>query len=109
MSNLLAAGKMERKKRRRFTDEYKQDVIRMLEEKQIPISKLASDMDLRVDLLYSWKRKYGKPNNNVVTKDESAAQLRKLQKRLRDVEEERDILKKAMAIFTQVSKPGTDS
>ncbi len=94
-TNLLAAGK--------------QDVIRMLEEKQIPISKLASDMDLRVDLLYSWKRKYGNLNLRSVTKDESAAQLRKLQKRLRDVEEERDILKKAMAIFTQVSKLGTDS
>lgn len=100
---------MKENKRRRFTDEYKQDVIRMLEEKQMSISDLARDMDLRVDLLYSWKRKYGKSNNSVLTKDESAAQLRKLQKRLRDVEEERDILKKAMAIFTQVSKPGTDS
>lgn len=46
---------MGKKRRRRFTDEYNQDVIRMLEEKQIPISKLASDMDLRVDLLYSWE------------------------------------------------------
>jgi transposase-like protein len=100
---------MEKKKRRRFTDEYKRDTIRMLEERQIPISKLARDMDLRVDLLYSWKRKYGKAKNSFLAKDESAAQLRKPQKRLRDVEEERDILKKAMAIFTQVSKPGTDS
>ena len=99
---------MEREKRRRFTDEYKQDVIRMLEEKQIPISDLARDMDLRVDLLYSWKRKYGKVNHRSVVRDESVAQLKKLQKRLKEVEEERDILKKAMAIFTQVSKPGTD-
>jgi transposase len=100
---------MEKKKRRQFRDEYKQDVIRMLEEEQMPISDLARDMDLRVDLLYSWKRKYGNLNNRSVAKDESAAQLRKLQKRLRDVEEERDILKKAVVIFTQVSMLGTNS
>lgn len=100
---------MEKRRRRKFTNEYKQDVIRMLEEKEIPIKELASDMGLGIDLLYSWRRRYGKSNYNNVSKEEDTAEVKKLIKRLREVEEERDILKKAMAIFTQPTKPGIGS
>jgi len=50
---------MEKRNVDKFTDEYKQDVIRMLEERQMSISDSARDIDLQVDLLYSWQRKYG--------------------------------------------------
>ena len=40
---------MEIRKRRKFSDEYKQDVIRMLEEKEMPIKELAKDMGLGVE------------------------------------------------------------
>lgn len=100
---------MEKRRRRKFTNEYKQDVIRMLEEKEIPIKELAKDMGLGIDLLYSWRRRYGKGNYNNISKEEDTAEVKKLIKRLREVEEERDILKKAMAIFTQPTKPGIGS
>ncbi|MGZ5486823.1 MAG: transposase [Nitrososphaeraceae archaeon] len=100
---------MEIKRRKKFSDEYKQDVIRMLEEKEIPIKKLASDMGIGVDLLYSWRRKYGKDKQNNIGKEDSSAEVKKLLRRLKEVEEERDILKKAMAIFTQPTKPGIGS
>lgn len=100
---------MEIRKRRKFSDEYKQDIIRMLEEKEIPIKELAKDMGLGVELLYSWRRRYGKDNRNIISKEEDSAEVKKLIKRLREVEEERDILKKAMAIFTQPTKPGIGS
>jgi transposase-like protein len=99
---------MEKRRRRKFTNEYKEDVIRMLEEKEIPIKELAKDMGLGIDLLYSWRRRYGKGNSNI-SKEENTAEVKKLIKRLREVEEERDILKKAMAIFTQPTKPGMGS
>ncbi|MCW8812337.1 MAG: transposase [Chlorobium sp.] len=100
---------MEIRKRRKFTDEYKQDVVRILEEKEMPIKELAKDMGLGVDLLYSWRRRYGKDNHNIISKEDDSAEVKKLIKRLREVEEERDILKKAMAIFTQPTKPGIGS
>ncbi len=100
---------MEIRKRRKFSDEYKQDIIRMLEEKEMPIKELAKDMGLGVELLYSWRRRYGKDNRNIISKEEDSAEVKKLIKRLREVEEERDILKKAMAIFTQPTKPGIGS
>ncbi len=100
---------METKKRRRFTDEYKQDVIRIHEEKGISIKQLASDMGIRSDLLYSWRRRYGSKSLTEKIAESSTAEIKKLTKRLREVEEERDILKKAMAIFTQPAKPGITS
>lgn len=94
---------MERKTRKSYSEEYKIDVIRMIEERQSDIKEIAKDMGVRRDLLYAWRRKYGK------TKKESPEvknllEIKKLQKRLSEVEEERDILKKAVAIFTQQPK-----
>ena len=100
---------MEKKRRRKFTDEYKQDVIRMLEEKRIPIKQLAEDMGIGVELIYSWRKKYGKDKQSNNRKPENTAEVKKLIKRLREVEEERDILKKAMAIFTQPENPDIGS
>jgi len=100
---------METKRRRKFTDEYKQDVIRMLEEKEIPTKELAKDIGISVELIYSWRKKYGKGKHNNNVKQENTAEVKKLIKRLREVEEERDILKKAMAIFTQPRNPDIGS
>lgn len=95
---------METKVRRKFTDEYKIDVIRMHEEKSIPIRILSKDLDIGMDVLYGWRRKFGKIKPSKTGSDINSLEVKKLTKRLREVEEERDILKKAMAIFTQVPK-----
>jgi transposase len=76
---------METKRRRKFTDEYKQDVIRMLEEKEIPTKELAKDMGISVELIYSWRKKYGKDKQNNSGKQENTAEVKKLIKRLREV------------------------
>lgn len=99
---------MEERKRNRYSQEYKRDVVGMIEEKGIPIKVVAKDMGVRVDLLYSWKRKYGKGVKESEGRN-NLAEIKRLQKRLLEVEEERDILKKAVAIFTQEPKRGTNS
>jgi len=100
---------MDIKRRKKYTAEYKRDVIRMLEEKQMPIKELARDMGIGVELLYVWRRKYGKTIQDNPEKQLGSSEVKKLLKRLREVEEERDILKKAMAIFTQHTKPDIGS
>ena len=97
---------METGKRVQFTTEYKNDVVKMIEEKQMRISAVAKDLGIGEGTLYKWVRKYGKNLNTGKETVLSNAEIKQLQKRLREVEEERDILKKAMAIFTQPSKPG---
>ena len=99
---------MEKKTRKRYTIEYKQDVVRMLEEKGMSVAAVANDMGVSTELVYAWKRKYGKGKGG---SELQAAQnaIKKLQKRLAEVEEERNILKKAVTIFTQPSKSGITS
>jgi transposase-like protein len=68
-------------------------------------------LGIKRDILYHWGNKYNKANgllafpgngNEALTPDQK--RIRKLEKALRDTEEERDILKKAMAIFSRASK-----
>ena len=79
---------MESQKRKRYTEEYKIDVVRMIEDRQSRIADVAQDMGVSVDLLYAWKRKYGKVKENPGP-GEATAEIRRLQKRLTEVEEER--------------------
>jgi len=100
---------VENRKRVQYTSEYKMDVVKMVEEKQIPIRQVSKDLSIGEGTLYKWIRKYGHPRPVEKREALSEAEIKLLQKRLRDVEEERDILKKAMAIFTQPSKQGMGS
>lgn len=58
-------------------------------------------MGLGVELLYSWRRRYGKDNHSIISKEDDSAEVKKLTKLVGEAEEESDILKKAMVIFTQ--------
>lgn len=72
-----------------------------------PASKVAEELGIRADLLSRWKREYqqrkegsfsghGKP---ALTAEQ--AEVARLKKHLREAEIERDILKKAVSIFSK--------
>jgi transposase len=63
------------------------------------------------DVLYRWRREYqlsnGKtafPGNGIEALTEDQKRIRELEKELRETQMERDILKKAMAIFSKAQK-----
>lgn len=71
------------------------------------LKELAEELDIRVELIYRWRREllekktgsfpgHGKPRQ---TPEE--AEIAHLKKELRDVKMERDILKKAVSIFSK--------
>lgn len=69
-------------------------------------TKMAEELDIRPELVYRWRREIleGKESftgNGNVRQTEHEAEIAKLNKRLRDVEMERDILKKAVSIFSR--------
>jgi transposase len=72
-------------------------------EKGASVGKVARDLDIHPNLIHKWRRDYlaegegalvGTGNVNA-----EAAELKRLQKELEDVKEERDILKKALSVF----------
>ncbi len=72
-----------------------------------PTNQVAEELDIRADLLSRWKREYkqkkegsfsghGKPSLSP-----EQAEVARLKKQLREAEIERDILKKAVSIFSK--------
>jgi transposase len=86
-----------RRRRREFTEEFKQEAVQMLLDGHAAPS-VAERLGLAgTNLLYRWKREQLERTGPVATSLE--ARVRELESELHRVERERDILKKALAIF----------
>jgi transposase len=92
-------GKSSRGKRRSYGDELKAEAVQMLLDGHSAES-VASNLGLSgTNLLYRWKAKLVEQSGPTATALEQ--RVRELESQLRRVERERDILKKALAIFSQ--------
>ena len=97
---------MAKRKRRKFTAEFKADAVRLCAAGGRSIGQVATDLDLTETALREWVRRSeadaGKGNPEVLTtaEREELRQLRRDNKRLLM---ERDILKKAAAFFAKES------
>jgi transposase len=94
------AGRLEpskQKRRREFTEEFRREAVQMLWDGHSAAS-VAERLGLAgPNLLYRWKREQLERTGPVATSLE--ARVRELESELHRVERERDILKKALAIF----------
>jgi transposase len=95
--NPLPDGKDESRKRRRYTKEFKEEVVQMHLDGHSAAS-IAQRLGLSgANLVYRWKRDLiGEAGQTASTLDK---RVQELEADLRRVERERDILKKALAIF----------
>jgi transposase len=85
--------------RRSYTDEFKAEAVRMLLDGHTAAS-VAERLGLSgPNLLYRWKREQLGRGGAVASSLE--ARVRALEEELRRVERERDILKKALSIFSR--------
>jgi transposase len=87
-----------RKPQRMYPQELKDQVINMVlnGKKIIAVSR---DLEIPASTIDGWIRKYEKRNPTKGTNEN--LNMSQLLKKLRDAEEERDILKKALAIFSK--------
>lgn len=97
---------MENKRERRgFDKEFKKEVVRLVTQGGRKVSEVARDLDIHPNVIHRWKREYlgdiedAFPGKGRMKPEEE--EMRKLKKTLVDVTEERDILKKALAIFSK--------
>jgi transposase len=67
------------------------------------VAEVAARLDVTTHSLYAWLKKYGPDAATHQAKAEEQAEIRRLQKELKRVTEERDILKKAAAYFAKLS------
>jgi transposase len=90
---------------RYFSREFKRDAVQLVTERGMPIGKVARELDIHPNLLHLWRRRFLAQGDKAfvgkgrVTPEE--AEIRGLRKQLEKVKEERDILKKALAVFSK--------
>jgi transposase len=97
---------MDMKKRRKFDREFKQMVIELSNNRE-DLTALAAELDIRTDLIYRWRREatthqeasFPGQGNKILTEEQK--EIVRLKKELRDAQIERDILKKAVSIFSK--------
>ena len=85
-----------------YTEEFKLTIVKLAESGR-PTKELSSEYGVGKSTINTWRREYKQNGNGKVAKELSPDQkrIRELEKRLRDAELERDILKKAVAIFSK--------
>ena len=95
---------MENTNRRKFTKEYKLQVVRLVKDEQRKVGELSKELEIHSEVIYRWIRAYEK-NPEIYTPGEGKPtekdELRRIKKKLSDTYEENKILKKALAIFSK--------
>ena len=93
------------RERRKFSREFKTEAVRLVKESGATIGEVARDLEIRADMLRRWKRQVEEEgraafpgSGRLVDRDE---EVRRLQRQLRRVTMERDILKKALGIVSE--------
>src|SRR6266511_4399453 len=95
-----------RRARRRFTDEFKQQAVRLVLDEDKGVAAVARELDLVPSALGAWvkqaqaDRSKGRTGLTTAEREE----LARLRKENRILQEERDILKKATAFFAKQSR-----
>jgi transposase len=92
--------------RRKFDREFKLKIVELSYSSQ-NIKELASEFDLRPELIYRWRSEFATfegvsfPGNGNKKMTEEESEIAQLKKELADTRMERDILKKAVGIFSK--------
>ena len=84
--------------RRRYDAEFKTSALRMVENGQ-PVAEVARALGIRENQLHRWRAAARAEQ----VPDEQARELAELRARVRQLETERDILKKALSIFSRMT------
>jgi transposase len=98
-------GKPVNQKRRKYDADFKAEVLKMVESGQ-SIPELSKNLGVSESIIYRWQYK-SKPPSTEAAKVDSLSALQSenegLKARLKQTEMERDILKKALAIFSRTT------
>jgi len=91
-------------KYRQYDRAFKEEAVRLSVEEGRPVAAVARELGINENMLHRWKKQLAAEGDNAfvgtgnLTPEQ--AELRRLRRELADITEERDILKKAIAVFS---------
>ena len=90
---------------RRYDKQFKLDALRMIQDSDRSIAEIARELGIHPNILYRWRDQFlSDPEHSFPGKGKlkpEEEELRRLRRELDIVKEERDILKKALAVFSR--------
>jgi len=96
-------------KKKRFDRDFKISTVKMVTDGGHKISEVARSLGIHANQIYSWKKKFSDNGEKAFPGKGHLTELAALRRKLRDVEMERDILKKAVGIFSKPTENGSGS
>ena len=97
------------KEKKRFDREFKISAVKMVTEGGHKAAEVARSLGIGQNQLYLWKKKFSNDGDKAFPGKGHLSELAALRRKLRDVEMERDILKKAVGIFSKTTENGSSS
>ncbi len=95
---------MSTKAKRRYSEEFKRDTVQLIESSDKPVAQIARELGIHESQLYKWRRRYGKKREEVQagrSREELEVEVKELKREVLRLSQERDILKKAISIFSR--------
>lgn len=93
------------KKNKRYPEEFKREALEMAASQEVSTAQLERDLGITPGLIYKWRERYRVDETNGALKPsverEVEAEIRRLKRELSVVKQERDILKKAIQVFSR--------
>ncbi len=90
-------------KNKKYSHEFKQEVLAMVAGGERSVSQIERDLDITSGLIYKWQQRYRVVEEKLQSSAERAeqAEIRRLKRELEITRQERDILKKAIRVFSR--------
>src|SRR5215217_7135998 len=95
------------RKRRRFTAEYKAEAVKRLEESGKALQQVAADLGVHANQLRTWRNEHlaAGSADALARQKAEAAELARLKRENKRLEQENEILKRAAAFFAREAVP----
>jgi transposase len=95
----------EKRRRRRYTKEFKMEAVKLVKERDSRVTEVANNLGIHPVMLHRWIKEYSDDPEfafpGLGKLKEPDEELRQLRKEVKDLRQERDILKKALSIFSK--------
>ncbi len=94
-----------KKKRKRYTDEFKAEVLRAIETRgQRTIGEVAASLGVSESLIHGWKSKVNAEAAHGDRGETLDQEVRRLRRENADLKKDRDVLVKSIAVFVKERK-----
>ena len=93
----------------RFTEEFKIQAVKQVTDQGYSVASVAERLGVTSSSLYNWIKAYGPDSEEHRQSQEQSDRIKQLEKELKRVTMERDILKEATVFFAGESKKNTRS